>query len=104
MEVLDYEKLVTEFEQKLVTQLRQFAPDAEYLEMWVPDADPVKSILNMVEAAEAYGQGEIAVRVRGDLLSASQLSDLQAGVARLGKIEMQDLLGHKLIAVTDIGS
>ena len=60
---LNYETLVKAFEEALVTKLRGHGAEAEYLEMWVPDEDPVKSILNMVEAAEAFGRDEIAIEV-----------------------------------------
>jgi len=103
VEVLDYETLVADFESKLVTQLRNFGAGAEYLEMWVPDQDPVKSILNMVEAAEAYGRPDIAVRVAADTLPAGQLDALISTVGDLGRIEVRNEAAGMLIVVTNIG-
>jgi hypothetical protein len=104
VEVLDYDQLVAEFESKLVTQLRSFGADAaEYLEMWVPDEDPVKSILNMVEAAEAYGRSNIAVRVGPSTLTADQLKDLVARIGTLGRTEVRSENGQTVIVVTEIG-
>ena len=104
MEVLDYERLVADFETRLVTQLRKFGTDAEYLEMWVPDQDPVKSILNMVEAAEAFGQDEIAVRVSSETMPPDRIDALVTQVSSLGKIAVSPAAGKVVIAVTEIGA
>lgn len=103
MEVLDYERLVADFETKLVTQLRSMGAEADYLEIWVPDANPVKSILNMVEAAEAFGRDEIAVRVALGTLTAEQASELMKEVAGLGHLVVRPENDHTLIIVTGIG-
>ena len=52
---IDYEKLVKTYENSLMTTLRGHSPHDEYLATWVPDADPVNGILNMIEAAEIGG-------------------------------------------------
>lgn len=104
MEVLDYERLVADFETKLVTQLRKFGADAEYLEMWVPDQDPVKSILNMVEAAEAFGQAEIAVSVASGMMPPDRIDTLVAQVGSLGKVAISAAADKVVITVTEIGA
>ena len=104
VEVLDYEQLVADFESKLVTQLRKFGSDAEYLEMWVPDANPVKSILNMVEAAEAFGQGEIAVRVASNTMPPDRVDELVAQIGKLGNVAVSREGDRVVIAVTEIGA
>jgi 3-hydroxyisobutyrate dehydrogenase-like beta-hydroxyacid dehydrogenase len=103
VEVLSYEKLVADFETKLVTQLRSFVAGAEFLETWVPDDDPVKSILNMVEAAEAYGRGDIAVRVSTGTLPGSRIDALRSTIGALGRLEAHPYEGDTLIVVSDIG-
>ena len=82
---LRYEALVEDFNRKLITQLRGHSADAEYLETWVPEEDPVKSILNMVEAAQSYGQDEIRVCVAEATLDAQQRDQLLALVSALGE-------------------
>ncbi len=104
VEVLDYERLVADFEAKLVTQLRKFGTDAEYLEMWVPDENPVKSILNMVEAAEAYGQDEIAVRIASNTMPPSRVNELVAQIGKLGCVDVRPGADKIVIAVTKIGA
>ena len=103
MEVLSYEKLVADFESKLVTQLRSFVAGAEFLEIWVPDDDPVKSILNMVEAAEAYGRRDIAVRVSVGTLPGSRIGALRSSIGALGRVETRPDEGGTLIVVSEIG-
>ena len=102
MDVLDYEQLVADFETKLLTQLRKHGSDLDYLEMWVPDDDPVKSILNMVEAAAAYGQDAIAVRVGSNALGAEQIAALAGQVQNLGRTEVIPEANGTLIVVTSI--
>lgn len=81
---LNYEALVRAFEEALVTKLRGHGAEADYLEMWVPDEDPVKSLLNMVEAAEAYGRDEIAVEVAPETLNDRQAEALLAALGDMG--------------------
>jgi len=74
--ILDYEALMADFNQKLVTQLRGHAADNEYLETWVPDEDPVKSILNMVEAALSSGLDEMQIRFAAATMTERQRAEL----------------------------
>jgi hypothetical protein len=104
VDVLNYEALVANFESKLLTQLRSFGADAEYLEMWVPDQDPVKSILNMVEAAESFGQREVAIRVAAKTLPANRVDVLVAEVGNLACVDVQPEDEGMLIVVTNIGT
>ncbi len=104
IEVIDYDRLVADFEAKLVTQLRGHGAAAAYLEMWVPDSDPVKSVLNMVEAASAYGQKELAIRLRPGSLRQDQTRALIDKIGRLGQVKLEATPGGgMLIVVTGIG-
>lgn len=104
MDVLDYNELVADFETKLLTQLRRHGAEADYLAMWVPDQDPVKSVLNMVEAAAAFGREGIAVRFGAGTLTPSQIDTLVAQVGALGAVEVAGDSGNTLIVVTQIAS
>jgi hypothetical protein len=50
--VLDYEQLVAQYQHDLLHLLRGHS-SVDYLEMWVPDEDHVKSLVNMAEAAQS---------------------------------------------------
>jgi len=99
---LNYEVLVEAFEQALVTKLRSHAAEADYLEMWVPDEDPVKSILNMVEAAEAYGRDNIAIEVSAQTLTDSQVNELLSVLSDIGSPQIAAGAGGRIIEVTGL--
>ncbi len=62
-EPIDYEVLVAEYQSGMVDKLRSFGPAADFLELWVPDADPVESLAAMVDAAAAAGTVNFALFV-----------------------------------------
>jgi hypothetical protein len=95
---------VADFETRLLTQLRRHGAEVDYLAMWVPDQDPVKSVLNMVEAAAAFGREEIAVRFGAGTLTPSQIDALVAQVGDLGAVEVAADSGNTLIVVSQIAS
>jgi hypothetical protein len=55
-EIVDYDHHAAVFEDSLVTKLRGNVPKEKYLELWVPDADPVTGVLNMIDAAFEAGR------------------------------------------------
>ena len=99
---LNYEELVRAFEEALVTKLRGHGAEADYLEMWVPDEDPVKSLLNMVEAAAAYGRDDIAIEVAAETLSEVQVNELLAILRDIGAPRVTARAGGRLIEVTGL--
>lgn len=99
---LNYETLVRAFEDALVTKLRGHGAEADYLEMWVPDEDPVKSILNMVEAAEAYGRDDIAIEVSAETLTETQVNELLSVLGDIGSTRLTVQAGGRLIEVTGL--
>jgi len=101
---LAYEQLVEDFNRKLLTQLRGHGAEAEYLEMWVPDEDPVKSIVNMVEAASAYGQAELRVSVAEATLPRARHAALAAELGAFGRVDIRPSGERSEIVVTGIGT
>ena len=99
---LNYEALVQSFEEALVTKLRGHGAEADYLEMWVPDDDPVKSILNMVEAAEAFGRDDIAIEVSAETLTEAQVNELLAVLRDIGSPQITTRADGRLVEVTGI--
>jgi hypothetical protein len=99
---LNYEVLVKAFEEALVTKLRGHGAEADYLEMWVPDEDPVKSILNMVEAAEAFGRNDIAIEVSSETLSDGQVNELLSVLSDIGSAEITARADGRLVEVTGL--
>lgn len=104
MDVLDYDRLVADFEARLVTQLRGHSADADYLESWVPDEDLVKSLLNMVEAASDYGRNELSVWVSSHRCQRRQIDAFREALGRLGTLSVKAQSGGVLIVISDIES
>lgn len=100
---IDYEALVESYNDRLLNQLRGHAVDHAFLEMWVPDEDPVNSILNMVEAAEAYGTNGFSLRLRDATLSSESRSSLLAAIDSIATTRIETEKEHVLVHVSDIG-
>lgn len=81
--IFHYESLMADFNSKLVTHLRGHSADNEYLETWVPDEDPVASVLNMVESALSAGLDEMQIRFAATTMNAAQRANLLAAVAKI---------------------
>lgn len=90
MEILDYEKLVMEFEESLLTKLRGHASSADYLELWVPDSDPVKSLLNMADAAQLGGKPSIVVRIQHSTLDEAGVDRLRAEMGSADALSVEN--------------
>ena len=88
-DVLSYEALVEEFEEGLLTKLRGHRSAAAFLEMWVPDEDPVRSLLSMFEAAEMAGEAKIAIRIAAATLAGHAISDVAAIAADFGPCSLE---------------
>lgn len=96
--ILDYESLLADFNHKLVTQLRGHSADNEYLETWVPDEDPVKSMLNMVEAALSAGLEDMQIRFATTTMSEAQRAALLSAVAEIARARLGALgSGYELV-------
>lgn len=100
--VIDYEKLVADYENSLLNTLRGHLPSETYLETWVPDADPVRGILNLVEAAQAAGMDSVAVRVQTATLTTDGLDTIRAMVADVGKLVTEEQGSAVLLTVTEL--
>jgi hypothetical protein len=100
---IDYEPLVDSYNDRLLNQLRSHGVDHAFLEMWVPDEDPVTSILNMVEAAEAHGTAQFSLRVRAETLSKDGLAALIEAVGPIATVVTEFEGEHGFVHVSDIG-
>jgi NifU-like protein involved in Fe-S cluster formation len=100
-EPLDYEALVEEYNKNLFLVLRGHR-SAEYLDTWVPDENPFKGVLNMIEAAELTGTAEIAIRLGAATLKTLDLAALEAAAALIGTVSVERGAGEAILRVTDI--
>ena len=102
-EILDYESLVYSYEDRLLSQLRGHGVDPEFLELWVPDEDPVSSIVNMVEAAQASGENELFVRIRHSSLAQDRATTLKSALDELGTVSFESDAESIIIYVFGLG-
>lgn len=102
---LDYDQLIAAYQEGLVTKLRAFRPDAEsdFLETWVPDRDPVRSLLNLIEAAGDSGLVNFSIRLGPDISRHTDFEKLRQLTHDLGtlticrereRVELQVSLVH----------
>lgn len=95
----DYERLAADFKDRLVTQLRSHGAGNEYLETWVPDDDPVKSIVNMVEAVFSSGGGDVTIRLARSTLDANQRRSLLAILDEFGTPRLETTASGYVLAL-----
>jgi len=99
--MIDYDELASQFEQSLLHTLRGHAAGLELLETWVPDDDPVRGILNMVEAAQLAGQRAIEIRVSLATLPIDRHGELEDVLAPLGAVSLRRDNGSLVVAIGD---
>jgi hypothetical protein len=100
---IDYEATVARFTDSLLTNLRGHGAEAACLEGWVPDADPVRSLLNMVETAELAGEASITIRFAAATLDPAGRDTLLAAVSDLGQARLDTVEGGFRLRVEGLG-
>lgn len=81
---LDYDDLVARYNTGLVDNLRSFGFHTDYLDLWVPDEDVNRSLLNLMEAAVSVGQTTLTLRLGAATMAALDYSAFEANVAGRG--------------------
>jgi hypothetical protein len=84
--VVDYEEVTESYEATLNTQLRGFRGGARFLEHWVHDPDPLKSVINMIEAAATGGLADVTVRLGVRSQAALDMGRLVEQAGALGEV------------------
>jgi hypothetical protein len=96
---VDYDRVTTTYESGLNTQLRGFRGGARFLEHWVHDPDPVKSIVNMIEAAETAGLPDVTVVLGARTQAAVEMARLDKLAAELGQVAKEERAGGLALTV-----
>lgn len=84
--ILDYDQLVDAYHVNLDATLRGFRAAEEMLDTWVPDEDPVRSLTNLVEAAQLCGSESVSVRVSHRTLQPHGPDVLEEKLGSLGEV------------------
>jgi len=101
-QAINYENLVASYEDRLLNQLRSHGVDLDFLEMWVPDEDPVASILNMAEAAGAFGAEKFSLRVSSETLPQGKYDALRAALEPVSDVEIVGHEDYSLVHISNI--
>ncbi len=97
--VVDYDQVTGTYESGLNTQLRGFRGGARFLEHWVHDPDPVKSIVNMIEAAETDGLSDVTVVLGPRTQTALDVARLDKLAGALGQVAKEAREGGLALTV-----
>ena len=99
---VNYGELVNAYWENLNTTLRKFHPGAEVLDTWVPDDDHIKSILNLLEAAQLAEQDNLEIFIDATIAGMIDESKLKEEVSEFGEVSLQEDLGGKSLKVFHI--
>jgi hypothetical protein len=103
--VIDYESAVTAYMENLYTTLRGFSPagDMVFLETWVPDENPLQSILGIFEAAKEAGIPGVTVRVGAQTLPELDLATIENASAAWGQPDFRTAGGTSVLTLSFAG-
>ncbi len=103
MDRLDYDRLAREYNTSLTDKLRGHGAQGTFLEHWVPDEDPIRGLLNMIEAAEIDRLDAISIQVSAQTLGMGDLGRLREMAEGLASIDITAQEASFLIEATGIG-
>lgn len=90
MEIINYEELVNEYNDSLVNVLRGFRPKLAFIEMWVPDNDHFKSIVNLIETAQIHGEDTFTLFISESIWKSLDTQKLNKTLREFGRVEIQN--------------
>jgi hypothetical protein len=88
-EPVDYEAMVDMFNRALIHTLRKHSVAGSFLDLWVPDADPVLGVASMVDSARIAGLTEIVIRFRRATVPADRFVELESALANAGRLTIE---------------
>jgi len=97
---LNYESLVENYETGLSTQLRNFKSGPEFLETWVHDTDPRRSVLGIFEAAREAGVEELKLDLGPNSIDKLNVSSLGDELRELGQVRITTTVDGAHITVS----
>jgi hypothetical protein len=101
---IDYEAIVAQYEKDMEEKLRGFRPAHEFLEMWVHDEDPARSLLNMAEAAQTSGLEHLDIYIGERTTAGLDTGRLREFVSRVGTVDCRREGSGLLLKVSYGGS
>ena len=75
--ILSYEEILNKFNYDLINKLRKHGSEVNYLNLWVPDEDFVRSFESLVESIKASKISCFTLKVNKNILSNSLVKNLK---------------------------
>ena len=85
--ILDYEEINKEYDEQLVSQLRDFGRD--YLKFWIPEENNVLSLLNLFFSIVQSGKRKIKVKINTDKLNKEEIYELETYINKFSLYKIQ---------------
>lgn len=101
-DILDYSELVARYETGLIENLRNFGFQTEYLDLWVPDEDLTRSLVNLFDAAAEAGRKSLAVRIPTSALTLLKQAGLPKLAAQRGQLTIEETGETAILRMDDL--
>ena len=85
--ILDYEEIIKEYDEQLVSKLRDFGRD--YLKFWIPEENNVLSLLNLFFSIVQSGKRKIKVKINKDKLNKEEIHKLETYINKFSLYKIQ---------------
>ncbi len=99
---IDYEKLAADYQDAQFSKLRGFGAGAGFLDTWVPDPDPIKSLCNMLDAAAIAGRKRLDIYIGPETAGRLDENKLAAAAGSFGKAGVKAENKGLLLTVRDL--
>ena len=84
----NYEDLLMDYENNIENKLRGFRQSFDMLDLWVPDEDHQKSILNLIESVQISGSQKFTISLSKEILSKIDLHTLEKKLSSFVNLEI----------------
>ena len=99
--MINFDEITSNYESGLVDKLRHFGLEGEFLETWVPDPNPVKSVINLADsAAEAELGSAIELRLPRQTIEGKILDDLVDQLMKTLDVAVDITVEHTIIVLS----
>ena len=85
--ILDYEEIIKEYDEQLVSKLRDFGRD--YLKFWIPEENNVLSLLNLFFSIVQSDKRKIKVKINKDKLNKEEIYKLKTYINKFSLYKIQ---------------
>ena len=85
--ILDYEEIIKEYDEQLVSKLRDFGRD--YLKFWIPEENNVLSLLNLFFSIVQSDKRKIKVKINKDKLNKEEIHKLETYINKFSLYKIQ---------------